>query len=332
MPDLPRRRAAAVAGTLLLALPLALSLPVAAQAPAYPAKPVRLIVPFPPGAGTDTVARFVAQKLGESIGTTIVIDNKTGAGGAIGAAEAARAEPDGYTLLFVAGPFTTVAASAKNPGYDPVTQFTPVAPIAAGPLAFVVNPAVPAATMKEFLALARQKPGTLNYGSAGVGSINHLALELLNVRAGTNIVHVPYKGIAPATVDLISGRIDAITASIPATLPQLKENKVRVLAVTGKNRAKLLPDVPSWAEAGVANADVINYWGIVAPVGTPRDIVARLNAETQKLLAQPDVRDRLEKEGAELIPGPPERLGALIDADLKSWKKLIVDARLQLVD
>jgi len=312
------------------ALLCALALPALAQAPAYPSRPIKLIVPFPPGAGTDTVARLVAQKLGEAMGATIVADNRVGAGGAIGAAEAARADPDGYTLLFVAGPFTTVAASSKNAGYDPLTQFAPVAPIASGPLAFVVNPAVPAATMKEFLALAKQKPGTLNYGSAGIGSINHLALELLNVRAGVDIVHVPYKGIAPATVDLISGRIDAMTASIPATLPYVAQNKVRVLAVTGRKRAKLLPDVPSWAEAGVANAEVINYWGIVAPAGTPPEIVARLNAETQKVLAQPDVRERLEREGAELIPGSPRDLGAIIEADLRAWKKLIADARLQL--
>lgn len=315
----------------LFAYALLLAFPLAGHAqPAYPTKPIKLIVPFPPGAGTDSVARFVAQKLAESLGTSIVIDNRTGAGGAIGAVEAARAEPDGHTLLFVAGPFTTVAAASKSAGYDPVTQFAPVAPIAAGPLAFVVSPTVPANTMREFLALAKQKPGVLNYGSAGLGSINHLALELLNARAGTNIVHVPYKGIAPATVDLLAGRIDAITASIPATLPYVAQNKVKVLAVTGKRRAKLLPDVPSWAEAGVANAEVINYWGIVAPAGTPAAVIARLNADTQRVLAQPEVRERLEKEGAELIPGSPAQLGALIETDLKAWKKLISDLNLQL--
>jgi tripartite-type tricarboxylate transporter receptor subunit TctC len=311
---------------LLLAAPFAAP----AQAPAYPTKPIRMIVPFPPGAGTDTVARLVAQRLGEAMSVPVIVDNRTGAGGAIGAAEAAKADPDGYTLLFVAGPFTTVAAASKNPGYDPVKQFVAVAPIAAGPLAFVVNPSVPANTMKEFLALAKQRPGVLNYGSAGTGSINHLALELLKVRTGIDIVHVPYKGIAPATLDLLSGQIQAITASIPATLPYLAQNKVRVLAVTGKRRARLLPDVPSWEEAGVANADVVNYWGIVAPAGTPHDIVVRLNRETVRILAQPEVRERLEKEGAELIPGPPEKLAALIEADLRSWKKLIADARLQL--
>jgi len=314
------RRCAAV----ILAL---LALPVLAQS-AYPTKSIRLVVPFPPGAGTDTVARFVAQKLSDRLGQQVVVDNRTGAGGAIGTAEVAKADPDGYTLLFVASPFTTVAASAKNPGYDPIAQFVPVAPIASGPLAFVVHPAVDATTMREFVELARREPGKLNYGSAGPGSVNHLALELLMARTGTNIVHVPYRGIADATKDLIAGTLQAMTASIPAALPLAADKRVRVLAVTGPKRIPQMPDVPSWQEQGVANAQVINYWGIVAPAGTPREAIARLNAETRRVLAQADVRERLEREGAELIPGDAERLGALIAADLANWKKLITEARL----
>jgi tripartite-type tricarboxylate transporter receptor subunit TctC len=310
------------------ALALGFAALAAAQVPAYPAKPIRLVVPFPPGAGTDTVARFVAQKLGETMKATIVVDNRTGAGGAIGAAEVAKADADGYTLLFVASPFTTVAASAKTPLYDPVKQFVPVAPIASGPLAFVVNPGVPAATMREFVALARAKPGTLNYGSAGPGSVNHLALELFKARTATDVVHVPYRGIADATKDLLAGQIQAMTASIPATLPQLAEGRVRVLAVTGPRRVKQMPNVPSWEEEGVRNASVINYWGIVAPAGTPADVVSLINTATQRTLAQAEVRERLEREGAELIPGGPERLGALIEADLAGWKALIADAKL----
>jgi tripartite-type tricarboxylate transporter receptor subunit TctC len=297
---------------------------------AYPARTIKLVVPFPPGAGTDTIARLIAQKLGERMSATIIVENRVGAGGAIGAVEVAKSDPDGYTLLFVASPFTTVAASSKSAGYDPLKQFVPVAPISSGPLAFVVNPDVAARSMREFIALARANPGKLNYGSAGPGSVNHLALELLNVRAGVAIVHVPYKGIAPATQDLLAGQIQAMTASIPATLPYAAQNRVRVLAVTGPRRAALLPDVPTWKESGIENADVINYWGIVAPTGTPKEIIARLNAEVIKVLAQPDVRERLEREGAELIPGPPEQLGALIEVDLASWKKLISEARLQL--
>ena len=305
----------------------AAALPALAQA-TYPTKPIRLVVPFPPGAGTDTVARYVAQKLTDRIGQQIVVDNRTGAGGAIGAAEVAKADADGYTLLFVASPFTTVAASAKHPGYDPIAQFVPVAPIASGPLAFVVHPGVDATTMREFVELARREPGKLNYGSAGPGSVNHLALELLMARTGTTIVHVPYRGIADATKDLLAGTLQAMTASIPATLPLAADRRVRVLAVTGPKRIPQMPDVPSWQEQGVANAQVINYWGIVAPAGTPREAIARLNAETRRVLAQPDVRERLEREGAELIPGDPADLGALIANDLASWKKLIAEARL----
>jgi tripartite-type tricarboxylate transporter receptor subunit TctC len=303
------------------------SLAVAAQ-DTYPAKPIRLVVPFTPGAGTDTVARYVAQKLSETMKASVVVENKTGAGGAIGAAEVAAAAPDGYTLLFVASPFTTVAAAAKNPGYDPVRQYVPVAPIAAGPLAFVVANNVPVNSMREFIALAKQAPGKLNYGSAGAGSVNHLALELMNVRAGINVVHVPYRGIADATKDLLGGNIQALTASIPATLPLAADKRAKVLAVTGAKRIPQLPNVPSWQEEGVPGANVVNYWGIVAPAGTPAPIVAKLNAEVQKVLAQPDVKERLEREGAELIPGPPEQLGNLIAGDLANWKKLIVEANL----
>jgi len=316
--------------TLVALAALAIPFTGIAQAPAYPTKVIRLIVPFPPGAGTDTVARFVAQRLSQAMNATIIVDNRTGAGGAIGAAEVARADADGYTLLFVAGPFTTVAAASKNPGYDPVRQFVPAASIATTPLVFVVHPSVPADSMREFIALAKREPGKLNYGSAGTGSINHLALELLNARAGIDIVHVPYKGIAPATLDLISGQIQAMTGTVSATLPYIAEKKVKALAVTGTRRAPLLPGVPSWQEAGVTNADVVNYWGIVAPVGTPREVVAKLNAEVNRVLAQQEVRERLEKEGAEIVSGPPERLGAIIEADLAGWKKLIAEVKLQL--
>jgi len=300
------------------------------NASAYPAKPIRLVVPFPPGAGTDAVARLVAQKLGDAMSATIVVDNRPGAGGAIGAAEVAKADPDGYTLLFVASPFTTVAAASKSAGYDPLRQFVAVAPIAVGPLAFVVNAEFPARSMRDFLRRAREQPGKLNYGSAGTGSVNHLALELLKARTGVDIVHVPYKGIAPAIVDLLSGQIQAITASIPAVLPFIAQRKLRALAITGPRSSPLLPGVPSWREAGVEDADVINYWGIVAPAGTQRAIVDRLNAVTRAVLARPELRDRLEREGVDIVADRPERLAALIETDLARWKKLILEAGLML--
>jgi len=301
---------------------------VGAFAQAYPTKPIRVVVPFTAGSGTDIVARVVSEQVSTQLGQAIVIENRLGAGGTIGIGSVAKADPDGYTLLFVASPFTTVAASARNPGYDPVGQFAPVAPIASGPLAFVVAPSVPAATMREFIDLARREPGKLNYGSAGSGSVNHLALELFMARTATTLVHVPYRGIADATKDLLGGTLQAMTASIPAALPLAADKRVRVLAVTGARRIPQMPDVPSWQEQGVTNAEVINYWGIVAPAGTPREPIARLAAEVKRILAQPDVRERLEREGAELIPGEPAELGALIAKDLASWKKLITEARL----
>jgi len=328
MTSFRRRRAL---GTLLTVGCAALAPSAFAQnASAYPSKPIRLIVPFPPGAGTDTVARFIAQKLGEALKATIVVENKTGAGGAIGATEVAKAEPDGHTLLFVAGPFTTVAAASKNPMYDPVRQFAPVASIAVSPLVFVVNREVPAKTMRDFIALAKKEPGKLNYGSAGPGSINHLALELMNARAGIVVVHVPYKGIAPATQDLLSGQIQAMTGTVSATQPYIADGRIRALAVTGAKRAALLPDVPSWQEQGVPDANVINYWGIAAPAGTPPPVIAKLNAEVNQVLAQPDVKERLAREGAEIVAGPPELLGSIVRTDLEGWKKLIVEAKLSL--
>jgi tripartite-type tricarboxylate transporter receptor subunit TctC len=301
-----------------------------AQAQAFPTKTMRLIVPFPPGAGTDTVARLIAQKLGEQMGTTIVVDNKTGAGGAIGAEAAAHADPDGYTLLFVASPFTTVAAATANPGYDPLRQFAGVALIATGPLVFVTHPSLPANSMRELIALAKAKPGTLNYGSAGTAGINHLALEMLKLRTGADIVHVPYKGIGPATIDLLSGQIQLLTGTIPAVLPFLQQGRLKALAVTGSKRSALLPDVPSMPEAGISNYEIYNYWGIVAPAGTPREIVSRLNQEVQKLLATPEIREKLEKDGVDLTPSGPDRMQSFISADMAAWRKLISEGKLVL--
>ena len=325
----PPRAVTVVARLLVAAASLLFAWPAAAQEP-YPAKPIRLIVPFPPGAGTDSVARFVAQKLSDAMKATIVVENRTGAGGAIGAAEAARADPDGYTLLFVAGPFTTVAASAKNPGYDPVKQFVPVAPIAAGPLAFVVGNDVPANSMREFIALAKQKPGTLNYGSAGTGSINHLALELLNARAGTNIVHVPYRGIADATKDLLAGNIQAMTASIPATLPLAAAKKLRVLAVTGAKRIPQLPDVPSWQEEGVAERQrdqLLGHRRACRHAVRDRRQAQRRDAEGAGAARCPRAA-RARRRGNHFrsagTAGRADRDGP------RAWKKLIVEAKITL--
>ncbi|MFN0304259.1 MAG: tripartite tricarboxylate transporter substrate binding protein [Burkholderiales bacterium] len=306
---------------------LALLACIAAQAQ-YPAKPIRLVVPFPPGAGTDVVARLVGQRLTDQLGQAIVVENRVGAGGAIGAEFVANADADGYTLLFVASPFTTVPALTTKPPYDPVTQFSPVASIAMGPLVWVVGVETSSRTMAELLSQARAHPGKLTYGSAGPGSVNHLVLELFKHRTGTDVVHVPYKGIAPAMGDLIGGQISMLTTTISGALPHLKQGKLRVLAVTGARRSPMLPDVPTMAEAGVPGFEVNNYWGIVGPARMAPAIASRLNTEVQKMLGVTEHRERLEREGVEVTPGTPEMFGRFLRDDLAGWRALVQSAKL----
>ncbi len=297
----------------------------------YPDRPIKLIVPFAAGAGTDAVARFTAQKLEEQLKQPVVVENRVGASGAIGTQAVANAAADGYTLLFVASPFTTVAAATPAAAnYDPIKQFVPIALIAAGPLVWIANAQAPFTSIREMIVYAKANPGKLAYGSAGAGGVNHLALELFKVKTGTDILHVPYKGIAPATTDLLGGSIMTLTGTIPAVLPHIKSGKARALAVTGDKRSSLLPDVPTVKESGANGTEVYNYWGLVAPVGTSSAIVQRLNAEVQKFLAQKDVQDRLASDGVELTPGGPDRLAAFIANDYNGWKKLVVDAKLKL--
>ena len=297
----------------------------------YPDRPIKIIVPFAAGAGTDAVARFTAQRLEEKLKQSVIVENRVGASGAIGTQAVANAAPDGYTLLFVASPFTTVAAATPTvANYDPIKQFSPIALIAAGPLVWVANAQAPFTSMREMIAFAQANPGKLAYGSAGAGGVNHLALELFKLKTGTDILHVPYKGIAPATTDLLGGTIALLTGTIPAVLPHVKGGKARALAVTGDKRSPLMPDVPTMREAGANGTEVYNYWGLVAPVGTPAAIVNRLNSEVQKFLAQKDVQDRLTNDGVDLTPGGPDRLAAFIANDFNGWKKLVADARLKV--
>ncbi len=297
----------------------------------YPDRPIKIIVPFAAGAGTDAVARFTAQRLEEQLRQSVIVENRVGASGAIGTQAVANAAPDGYTLLFVASPFTTVAAATPSvANYDPIKQFAPIALIAAGPLVWIANAQAPFISMREMIAFALANPGKLAYGSAGAGGVNHLALELFKLKTGTDILHVPYKGIAPATTDLLGGSIALLTGTIPAVLPHVKGGKARALAVTGDKRSPLMPDVPTMREAGANGTEVYNYWGLVAPVGTPVAVVNRLNAEVQRFLAQKDVQDRLTNDGVDLTPGGPDRLAAFIANDYHAWRKLVADARLKV--
>ena len=322
------RRAAAL---LLTTLGWSATAAFAQPPPGYPDRPVKIVVPFAAGAGTDAMARLMAQKLGEVMNASFVVENRTGASGAIGTQVVAQAAPDGYTLLLVASPFTTVAASLPNAGYDPLGQFTPVGLIASGPLVWATNPSVPARDIRELVALAKQKPGALNYGSAGAGGVNHLVLEQLKARTGSYIVHIPYRGIAPATLDLIAGQIQLVTGTIPALLPFIKDGKVRALAVTSAKRSGALPDVPNMAESGLPGFDVLNYFALAAPAGTPAAIVTTLNAAIGKVVALPEVLARFKLDALEPAAGPAESMGRFIEADLAAWRgvvkaqKLVID-------
>jgi len=310
-----------------LALPAAM-----AQGPsgAYPDRPVKIVVPFAPGAGTDAIARLVAQKLGEVLNASFVVDNRAGASGAIGTQFVAQSPADGYTLLLVASPFTTVAASLPSANYDPLRQFTPVGMIASGPLVWVANTKLPANNMKELVRLARQKPGALNYGSAGAGGVNHLVLELLKSRTGTFITHIPYRGVAPATMDMIGGQIHLVTGTIPALLPFIKNGSVKPLAVTSAKRSSALPDVPSMAEAGLPSIDVVNYFALMAPAGTPPAIVNTLNAAINKVVVMPEVVARFKADAVEAAPGSPALLGHFIEADYRAWRNVVKTQNLQI--
>ena len=288
-----------------------------AQAQPYPVKPIHFIVPFPPGGGNDTVARAIAQQLGPDLGQPVVIDNRPGAGGSVGAELAAKSPPDGYTL-FLAG----VGSHAVNPNlharlaYDPVRDFTPITLVATAPSVLVVNPAVPACTVAEFTAYARANPGKLNYASNGNGSAAQLAAAMYESMANVRMVHVPYKGIAPALTDLLSGEVQLMFGTVVALVPHIQAGKLRALAVTSRQRSALLPEVPSLAESGLPDYEAGSWYGVMAPAGTPREIVERLHGAIARALKQPDVAQRLAAEGAIVIGSTPAEFGAHIKAEL----------------
>jgi tripartite-type tricarboxylate transporter receptor subunit TctC len=297
----------------------------------FPARPVRLIVPFAAGGGNDTVARVIAQRLSASFGQQVYVDNRPGAGGTVGAEAAAKAPPDGYTL-FLGG----VGSLAVNPNlhvsfpYDPVKGFAPIVLIASAPSVLVVNTAVPARTIQEFAALARAQPGKLNYASNGIGSAAQLAAVMYESMAGVQMVHVPYKGLAPALTDLLSGEVQLMFSSMVAIVPHIKAGKLRALALTGKTRSTLLPDVPTIAESGLRGYEAGSWYGLLAPAGTPREIVMKINTETVKALNQAAVREQLAGEGAEAIGGTPEEFAEYIRNELARMGKVIRDARIKM--
>lgn len=299
-------------------------------AAAFPERPIKIVVPFAPGAGTDTMGRLVAAKLAELLKTPVVVENRVGASGALGAQAVAQSAPDGHTLLLAAAPFTTVAAALPAAGYHPLTGFVPVGMIAHGPLVWAANNALPANTLPELLALARQRPGALNYGSAGVGGVNHLVLESLKARTGTYITHIPYRGIAPATVDALSGEIQLLTGTIPALAPYIRDGRLKALAVTSQRRSSALPQVPNMEEAGLPGFNVLNYFALVAPRGTPASVVQTLNAALAMVVERPDVKARLALDALEPATGTPAALGALLLKDFEGWKQVVKQQNLKI--
>jgi tripartite-type tricarboxylate transporter receptor subunit TctC len=304
-----------VAGVLL-----ALAAPASAQD--YPTKPVKLIVPFPPGGSNDVVGRMIALQLSDRLGQQVVVDNRGGAGGIIGTEAAAKAAPDGYTLLVIS------IAHAVSPWlyqlhYDPVKSFTPVSILASGPNVLVVHPSLPVHSVTELIALAKEKPGELNYASAGIGSFQHLSGELFKLTAGVNIVHVPYKGGGPAMTDVIGGHTKIMFSSLVQTSPFVLNGQLRALGTSGAKRNPALPDVPTIEEAGLPGYEATNWWGIVAPAGTPAAIVDKLHREIAAVQDSPKTKEQFATQGADIVQMSSPEFGTFIEKEINKWERVV---------
>ncbi len=289
-----------------------------------------LIVPFAPGGGTDSIARELAKYLQGKLGQPVVVDNRGGAGGAIGAGFVAQAKPDGHTLLFVTSTFVTAAATERSLPYDVLKDFTPVAMLGRGPLLLVVNPTIGIASVKQLIDAAKARPDALNFVSAGPGSINHLSGELFMQRAGVRMTHIPYKGSGPATLDLISGQAQVFFATVPTILGQVRGERVRLLATTGKARSRLFPDVPTVAESGLGQYQVDTWWGLVGPAGLSPAIAAELNRAVNEATASEVLRKRFADEGAEAFRGSPAEFADALKEELRNWRKVVQDSGIKM--
>jgi tripartite-type tricarboxylate transporter receptor subunit TctC len=307
----------------LLVLALSLLACAGAAAQSYPSKPVRVIVPFPPGGGNDIVARLVASKLSDRIKQPLVIDNRGGAGGTIGTEMTAKAAPDGYTLLINNISLAVNATLMPKLGYDTVKDLAPVSIIGRQPNIVVVAPGLKAATLREFLALAKSRAGELNFGTGGIGTASHLATELLQLETGIRMNHIPYKGLAPALVDLAGGRIDMIISTIASVLPFIESGKVRPLAATTLARSAFLPRVPTMIEAGVPGYEFTTWYALVVPAATPGPIVARLNGELARLAEDPGLKEQFEKQGLEVAHTSTEEARAYLRSEVEKWARVI---------
>lgn len=327
IPSITRRRVclSGIAGTLSLATS-------GAMAQAYPSKPLRLVIPFTPGGSTDVLGRSIGQRLSLAWNQPVVVENIPGAGGSLGAERVAKSPADGYTLLM--GHIGTLALNPSlypRLGYDPLRSFTPVAWVARVPNVLVVHESVPARTLAELVALAKARPGQLAYGSGGNGSAAHITMEYLKLQTGTSLLHIPYRGTAPAVNDLLAGQVQVLFTGAPALLPHIKSGKIRALAVSSPRRIALLPEVPTVAETGVSGTkgfEADQWYGIAAPAGTPAEVVAVLNQQVNRSLDSAEVRTRLAAEGAEPTPATPQAFGQLIASEITRWERVIKAARI----
>ncbi|MDB5809216.1 MAG: hypothetical protein JWN94_1338 [Betaproteobacteria bacterium] len=301
-----------------------------ASAQTYPSKPVRMVVPFPAGGPTDIVGRTIAQKLTETLAQPVVVDNRAGAGGVIGTEQVAKSPPDGYTILLGSISGLAVAMSLyPNRGYDSLKDFTPVTQAVTVTNILVVHPSLPAKNVRELLAIARARPGSLNYASSGSGTVTHLAGELFKTLGKVNIVHVPFKGGAPALTALMSGEVQMSYENSLIVVPHIKAGNLRALAVTGTQRSRLMPELPTIAEGGLPGYAASGWYGYVVPAAVPKEIVARLNADMNQVLRMPDVVERLSSQGAEPVGGTGEQFGAFIRSEIEKWTRLVKTANMK---
>jgi len=327
--DTSNRRASLLA---LAALAAVSMIPPAFGQAGYPNKTIKIIAPVQPGGGVDLVARQIADRLGRALGQSIIVDNQSGGGGVVGSMATAKAAPDGYTLMVgYVGTHGTNPAVRKLP-YDAVKDFTPIAMVGGTPNILVVPPSVPVSTLKEFIAYVKANPGKLSYGSSGPGTLTHLAMEQLKVTADLDVIHVPYRGIGPAITDILGGQTQALFPGLAAALPHIKAGKMKPLAVTGTKRHPLLPDVPTFEELGYKGFDGVQWYGIVGPANLPAPIVTKLNDEINKLLANPELRERLSSEALEPMPMTPDQFGRYIRDDIAKWSKLAKARGIEITD
>ncbi len=313
---------------LLLAL-CALGLLPGAGAQTYPAKPVRLVVPYPPGGSNDVLSRITAQAMSPGLGQQVVIDNRGGAGGMIGADHVAKSAPDGYTLVNVQASFTANAALRTKMAYDPIADFAYIGMMARGPLLAVVHPSLPVKNVKELVALAKAKPGQINYGSTGTGGHNHMATELFARMAGIRIAHIPYKGVAPALTDLMGGHTQMVMTSLPSAMNQVKAGRLKAIAVGSEKRSSFMPEMPTISESGVPGYFAEFWWGIAAPAKTPGPVLDRLSAELGKALQSPELKQKFAIEGSEPSPMTREQFTRFIVNEITRWRKVAQDANIK---